>query len=487
MTWKFSDHVRCYCKGPDGNLLGLDCPQLWRKDGSWNTRHGAAGFAGRLPTSSGVKQFKRFGYSSRKLAQDAVRHVGKLLELARTEADRALIGDMVWSVKRGARLPTVEDVQRRLGLGQDPAQEGMTVAAWLDTWLAGKRRTKRESTCRGYEMHIRTWLKPQVGHLPSERLNAGHIEELFTTIRRFNTDLAAQRAAGVAPMSVKINGDVRGQSRECGETTQYRIFATLRAAVNAAVKARKISWNPCDGVQDIAAPVTVERQRWTPAQAAQFIAATADDPMGLMLRVGVLRGCRRGEPCGFRWADADLDKPYPDPVTGEKRKGAVLVVRRPIVELGGKLIESKTNAGERKVFLDHDTAALLREHRKAQLKQRMKAGDAWQENDLVFCTDDGSPWHPDHVSKRFKVLAADAGVPVITLHEGGRHTGNSLMQDAGVDQELRMREVGHAGKAVNDRYTHPLEQAHLAASEQTAALVRKAGKAKPKRKPGKAS
>ena len=52
----------------------------------------------------------------------------------------------------------------------------------------------------------------------------------------------------------------------------------------------------------------------------------------------------------------------------------------------------------------------------------------------------------------------------------------SLMQDAGVDQELRMREVGHADKSVNDRYTHPLEQAqaHLAAAEQTAALVRNA-------------
>jgi hypothetical protein len=37
-----------------------------------------------------------------------------------------------------------------------------------------------------------------------------------------------------------------------------------------------------------------------------------------------------------------------------------------------------------------------------------------------------------------------------------------------------MREVGHADKSVNDRYTHPLEQAHLAASEQTAALVRNA-------------
>jgi hypothetical protein len=29
-----------------------------------------------------------------------------------------------------------------------------------------------------------------------------------------------------------------------------------------------------------------------------------------------------------------------------------------------------------------------------------------------------------------------------------------------------MREVGHADKAVNDRYTHPLGQAHLAAAER---------------------
>jgi hypothetical protein len=42
---------------------------------------------------------------------------------------------------------------------------------------------------------------------------------------------------------------------------------------------------------------------------------------------------------------------------------------------------------------------------------------------------------------------------------------------------LKLLEVGHADKSVNDRFTHPPEQAHLAASEQTAALVRKAGKA----------
>ena len=53
------------------------------------------------------------------------------------------------------------------------------------------------------------------------------------------------------------------------------------------------------------------------------------------------------------------------------------------------------------------------------------------------------------------------------------------MRDAGVDQEVRMREVGHAGKDINDRYTHVLVEAHLAAAEQTAGLVREAGQAAP--------
>jgi integrase len=336
------------------------------------------------------------------------------------------------------------------------------------------------STVRGYEMHIRVYLKPQLGHLPLERLDAQHIEEMFATIARFNAEVARQRAVGVAPMDVKVDGDVRGQSRECGPTTQYRVFATLRAALNAAVKARKVNWNPCDGVQGMTEPKTAEKERWTPAEAAQFIAATASDKWGLMLRVAVLRGCRREELCAFRWADTELERSYRDPVTGEERLGATIAVTRTVTQLGGKLNDeplTKSDAGRRKVFLDHDTAVLLREHRKAQLKARMKVGEAWQDNDLVFCKPDGRHWNPDHVSKRFKVLAAQAGVPVRTLHEGGRHTGNSLMADAGVDQELRMREVGHADRSVNARYTHQLEQAHFAASEQTAALVKKAGKA----------
>jgi integrase len=276
---------------------------------------------------------------------------------------------------------------------------------------------------------------PLIGDLPLERLNVGHAEAVL----------------GAVPGSAG---------------TRHRVLATLRAALNAAVKQRQITWNPCTGIE-LEPENPAEAGRWTPAEAAQFLVYTAGDPMGLMFRVMVLRGCRRAELCGFRWSFADLDR-------------GVLTVERTVLQLGGKLHEeptAKTKARDRLVFLDAETADLLRAHHRAQLRARIMAGPAWQDNDLIFCQADGRPWNPDHVSKRFKKLAAQAGVPVIKLHEGGRHTGNSLMRDAGVDQEVRMREVSHAGKDINDRYTHMLIEAHLAAAEQTAVLVREAGKA----------
>jgi integrase len=457
---KYSTHVRCACTGEDGKALGQACPRLWRKDGSWNSRHGSSGFAVRIPTSEGMKLIKRFGYASGAATHTAARHVTELLDLAGADGTtRGRIGDMIAATKRGQPLPAVEDVRRRLGLGLDPGQPGDTVGEWLSTWLASRRKI-RPSVARSYQQHIENWLAPHLGHLPLERLNAGHIAALFATIDNFNAELESQRAEGRT--LIEIDGDARSQPRIVGPSTQRRIFATLRAALNAAVKQRKIMFNPCAGVE-LDPETRTEARRWTADQAARFLAATADDQLGLMFRIAVLRGTRRGELCGLQWASADLE-------------AGVLVVDRTILELDGHLVEGKpkTRAGERRIYLDSATTELLQAHRKAQLAARLRAGSDWQDNDLIFCRFDGTPWRPSYVSRQFSALAQAAGVPVIKLHEA-RHSAISLMRDAGVDQELRMREVGHSDRSVNDRYTHVLDAAHRAAAEQVATLVAKAG------------
>jgi integrase len=140
--------------------------------------------------------------------------------------------------------------------------------------------------------------------------------------------------------------------------------------------------------------------------------------------------------------------------------------------VGANVIEGKpkSQAGNRKIWLDDTTIALLREHRKRQIAARFAAGTAWQDNDLVFCKDDGTPWKPDHVSRRFKVIAKAAGFPVIKLHEG-RHSAASLARDAEVDPEIRRRTLGHADQAMTSHHTHIEAQAHRAAAEAVAKLA----------------
>jgi integrase len=154
----------------------------------------------------------------------------------------------------------------------------------------------------------------------------------------------------------------------------------------------------------------------------------------------------------------------------------VLTIEGTLLQNGGRLVAGtpKTKSGNRRIYLGPETAELLREHRRVQLRARMRAGEAWQDDDLIFCRDDGRPWNPDYVSRRFRRLAAQAGVPVIKLHEA-RHSAISLMRDAGVDPDIRRREAGHADQAISDRYTHIMNEAHLEGARAVEALVSAAG------------
>lgn len=57
-------------------------------------------------------------------------------------------------------------------------------------------------------------------------------------------------------------------------------------------------------------------QFWSPTELATFLAATAADELFALYRLTAMSGLRRGEVCGLRWSDVDLDgsrNPRPPP------------------------------------------------------------------------------------------------------------------------------------------------------------------------------
>jgi hypothetical protein len=107
-----------------------------------------------------------------------------------------------------------------------PDGQVLTVSGWLEHWLA-TRSAQRESTLRGYRSHVRLYLTPYLGRIVLAELTVGQVQAMF---------LALARGSGRdgEPMS---------------GASLARIRATLRAALNAALRQGLIGSNPACRVE----------------------------------------------------------------------------------------------------------------------------------------------------------------------------------------------------------------------------------------------
>jgi hypothetical protein len=71
--------------------------------------------------------------------------------------------------------------------------------------------------------------------------------------------------------------------------------------------------------------------------------------------------------------------------------------------------DTKTRRSRRVLKLPAKAVDALKEHRRRQAAERLEAGGAWQDNDLVFCREDGTPLDRWHVRKEFAKITKAAG------------------------------------------------------------------------------
>ena len=256
---------------------------------------------------------------------------------------------------RAAALAALEE----LCAPASAAAGGVLVREWLITWL-DTRATVRASTLRGYQAICANHLIPYLGAVPLAALSPRQVEGMLAGIRRHSA--------------------VWG--RPVTDATVQRIHATLRTALNAAVREELIGANPAKAVRlpkvrrPLAVVWTPDRiaewrasgQRpavavWTAGQTAAFLAGIREHRLYAAFHLISLRGLRRGEAAGLRWCDLDLD-------------AAAMFVTHQVQSVGGRVVQCapKTPSSRRVVALDRTTVAVLRRHRVQQQTEHERLG-----------------------------------------------------------------------------------------------------------------
>ncbi|MFJ2268609.1 tyrosine recombinase XerC [Streptomyces sp. NPDC087849] len=496
---KGSTHRRCYCRDAEtGKPLGKKCPKLTsRKHGSYSIRQELP------PRADGTRRsFSRAGYESLKAAQADLDHIRALLGLADSDDSEGLdqIAGLLEKVAdEKAPLPEIEATRRRLSHGLDLTSR-LTLGEWLDIWLAGKKG--RQSAISRDESNIRVHLQPRIGHVRLDRLQVTHLSEMFEAIAEANVEIAEGNAA--RRKAVEDLAQIAWKGREprarrkamkaaiaemdpyrriVGPATRQRVRSTLRAALNAAIAQQLITFNPAAHVEleagrrpkalvwteerilhwkrtgEKPSPVMV----WTPEHTGLFLDHVAGDRLYALFHLVAFRGLRRGEACGQRWTDTNLE-------------AGLLTVAKQLVVNGWEVYEDdpKTDAGARTIALDFDTVQALKQHRAQQDKDRQEWESAWVETGRVFTRENGDLLHPANITRRFIELHEEIGLPPVRLHDL-RHGAATLAHAAGAGLKDIQEMLGHSSITItSDTYTSLLPEADLAIAEAAARLVPRA-------------
>lgn len=284
-------------------------------------------------------------------------------------------------------------------------------------------------------------------------------------MRHVLTHLGGIKLANLsAPMLNSFYGDLLRNGRGAGDsglspTTVARVHVTVHRMLRDAVRWGELQRNVADQAT-APRPTKQDLAPWSPRETGQFLEAIRGTRLGPLWHLAATTGLRRGEVCGLRWKDLDLDQHR-------------LTVARARVMAGGQVVTStpKTATSQRTIGLDPLTVSVLRTHRALQNGWRLAAGEAWDGDDMVFTDEVGRPLHPSAVSKLFTQAVRAAGIRLIRFHDL-RHGHATAALEAGAPLKVVSERLGHRSISITaDVYSHVRPEVDQAVAENVAAII----------------
>lgn len=316
--------------------------------------------------------------------------------------------------------------------GLAPAR--LTLGQFLAKWFEAMRNTVRPQTLIAREQAVKHWTAI-LGDVPLVKLTPLDVQ---CALERLPEHLSAR-------------------SRET-------YFAILKGALNQAVKWGFLARNPAQGVKPPRGRLD-DVHVWDENQVAAFLQVARHCRYYALMYVALATGMRLGELLGLTWDDVDLDRGWIEirrSVATSKQSGA------PVWQ------EPKTPSSRRRIPIGKDVVDLLRQHRRKQAKERLQAGPAWSDYNLVFCSRRGGVLSKANIHRAMVGICQRAGIPHIRFHDL-RHTHATLLLRHGVNSKIVAERLGHSSvKITLDTYSHVLPDTQAQAAQVIEQTLRSA-------------
>lgn len=333
----------------------------------------------------------------------------------------------------------LEEFKKQISLGALPTDDKITLEQWYYTWLFDYRiKDLKPKSFEKYEGIYRNYIKDtSLGKIKLKDLRATHLQQHYNKL---------------------LDVDKKAVSTIKGLNTR------LKPCLAEAEKQGYIQKNYCKMVTLPKDNTTKEIKVLTRNQQQEFIQAIKGHELEVLFLVALSTGLRLGEILGLKWCDIDFNS---GALTVNRTLQRVTKIDRD-GNRESKIIEQlpKTKNSIRTVPIPQNILSRLKDHKLEQNKNRLKIGEAYLNNDYIFCNNLGYPIDDKRPARNLKSILTKLNIEPIKFH-GLRHTYATRLFEANVPPKTVQVLMGHYDISITlDIYTHVMENTKLEAIER---------------------
>lgn len=323
----------------------------------------------------------------------------------------------------------------------------LTVGAWLDTWAETYLGGVKPRTAEIYKSDIRLYIKPALGALKLETLNTHTIQQFYNKLLKEGKKVIARDEDG---KTIKKDGKPVYEYAPLSGKTVKNIHGAFHSALKQATLNGLIRFNPADAC---ILPRT-EKKEIKPldeVESAAFIRAIQGHRFEELFMVTLFTGMREGEALGLTWDCIDFTK---NTIVINKQ----MQLHQETGLAGAYTLVPTKNSKARTITAAPFVMEYLRRRKIKQMENRLEAGPAWLQSDLVFTDEMGQHITKPTAYRAFKKVAASIGRPDARFHDL-RHSYAVAAIRSGDDIKTVQGNLGHATAAFTlDVYGHVTDQ-----------------------------